>query len=272
MSIPRPASCGRTRALAVAALIGVARAGGARPPSPGGGLAPAASARRRHAAHAPRAADGDHHRAAGGRAAGRWPRPSPSSRAPSCRRRARRRRRCSRSWTRPTCRPRTRTARRWRRRRSDRCVASGSSSSSREDGTVEIARDARGVAVSREVVDAMASMPAVFPRRSVTHRRALAARDAARLVQSARRRGRALTCGPSSDSTRSHATASWRTSRCAATSCPTTTGRRRAVGAHDGRDAGGPPARMDDGLAVHARHHARSSRRPQAPPPRRCDS
>ena len=37
-----------------------------------------------------------------------------------------------------------------------------------EDGTVEIARDARGVAVSREVVDAMASMPPVFPRRSVT--------------------------------------------------------------------------------------------------------
>jgi len=36
-----------------------------------------------------------------------------------------------------------------------------------EDGTVEIARDARGVAVSREVTDAMASMPAVFPRRSV---------------------------------------------------------------------------------------------------------
>ncbi len=36
-----------------------------------------------------------------------------------------------------------------------------------EDGTVEIARDARGVAVSREVTEAMASMPAVFPRRSV---------------------------------------------------------------------------------------------------------
>ena len=36
-----------------------------------------------------------------------------------------------------------------------------------EDGTVEIARDARGMAVSREVTDAMASMPAVFPRRSV---------------------------------------------------------------------------------------------------------
>jgi len=32
---------------------------------------------------------------------------------------------------------------------------------------VEIARDARGVAVSREVTDAMASMPAVFPCRSV---------------------------------------------------------------------------------------------------------
>jgi hypothetical protein len=36
-----------------------------------------------------------------------------------------------------------------------------------EDGTVEIARDARGVAVSREVSEAMASMPAVFPHRSV---------------------------------------------------------------------------------------------------------
>jgi hypothetical protein len=36
-----------------------------------------------------------------------------------------------------------------------------------EDGTVEIARDARGVAVPREVTEAMASMPAVFPRRSV---------------------------------------------------------------------------------------------------------
>ena len=36
-----------------------------------------------------------------------------------------------------------------------------------EDGTVEIARDARGIAVSREVTEAMASMPAVFPRRSV---------------------------------------------------------------------------------------------------------
>jgi hypothetical protein len=36
-----------------------------------------------------------------------------------------------------------------------------------EDGTVEIARDARGVAVSREVTEAMAAMPAVFPHRSV---------------------------------------------------------------------------------------------------------
>ena len=36
-----------------------------------------------------------------------------------------------------------------------------------EDGTVEIARDARGLAVSREVTEAMASMPAVFPRKSV---------------------------------------------------------------------------------------------------------
>jgi hypothetical protein len=35
------------------------------------------------------------------------------------------------------------------------------------DGTVEIARDARGVAVSREVTEAMAAMPAVFPHRSV---------------------------------------------------------------------------------------------------------
>ena len=36
-----------------------------------------------------------------------------------------------------------------------------------EDGTVEIAHDARGGVVSREVTEAMASMPAVFPRRSV---------------------------------------------------------------------------------------------------------
>ena len=36
-----------------------------------------------------------------------------------------------------------------------------------EDGTVEIARDARGAVVPREVTEAMASMPAVFPRRSV---------------------------------------------------------------------------------------------------------
>jgi hypothetical protein len=36
-----------------------------------------------------------------------------------------------------------------------------------EDGTVEIARDLRGVAVSREVSEAMASMPPVFPHRAV---------------------------------------------------------------------------------------------------------
>src|SRR6478672_4599318 len=36
-----------------------------------------------------------------------------------------------------------------------------------EDGTVEIARDARGAVIPREVTEAMASMPAVFPRRSV---------------------------------------------------------------------------------------------------------
>jgi hypothetical protein len=36
-----------------------------------------------------------------------------------------------------------------------------------EDGTVEIAREARGLAVSRDVTEAMASMPAVFPHRSV---------------------------------------------------------------------------------------------------------
>jgi hypothetical protein len=36
-----------------------------------------------------------------------------------------------------------------------------------EDGTVEIARDARGVAVPREVTEAMATMPPVFPKRSV---------------------------------------------------------------------------------------------------------
>jgi hypothetical protein len=36
-----------------------------------------------------------------------------------------------------------------------------------DDGTVEIARDARGTAVSREVTEAMATMPAVFPRRAV---------------------------------------------------------------------------------------------------------
>jgi hypothetical protein len=36
-----------------------------------------------------------------------------------------------------------------------------------EDGTVEIARDARGTAVSREVTEAMATMPAVFPHRPV---------------------------------------------------------------------------------------------------------
>ncbi|HEX7979087.1 MAG TPA: hypothetical protein VF461_10820, partial [Gemmatimonadaceae bacterium] len=33
--------------------------------------------------------------------------------------------------------------------------------------TVEIARDARGVAVPREVTEAMATMPPVFPKRSV---------------------------------------------------------------------------------------------------------
>ena len=36
-----------------------------------------------------------------------------------------------------------------------------------EDGSVESARDARGVAVSRDVAEAMAAMPAVFPRRPV---------------------------------------------------------------------------------------------------------
>jgi len=36
-----------------------------------------------------------------------------------------------------------------------------------EDGSVESARDARGVAVSRDVADAMAAMPAVLPRRAV---------------------------------------------------------------------------------------------------------
>jgi hypothetical protein len=36
-----------------------------------------------------------------------------------------------------------------------------------EDGSVESARDARGVAVSRDVAEAMAAMPAVFPRRAV---------------------------------------------------------------------------------------------------------
>jgi hypothetical protein len=35
------------------------------------------------------------------------------------------------------------------------------------DGTVESARDARGVLVPRDVADAMAAMPAVFPRRPV---------------------------------------------------------------------------------------------------------
>jgi hypothetical protein len=37
-----------------------------------------------------------------------------------------------------------------------------------EDGSVESASDARGVAVSRDVAEAMAAMPAVFPRRAVT--------------------------------------------------------------------------------------------------------
>ena len=36
-----------------------------------------------------------------------------------------------------------------------------------EDGSVESARDARGVAVPRDVAEAMAAMPAVFPRRAV---------------------------------------------------------------------------------------------------------
>ncbi|MDQ2952831.1 MAG: hypothetical protein M3R54_11275 [Chloroflexota bacterium] len=36
------------------------------------------------------------------------------------------------------------------------------------DGTVESARDSRGVPLSREVVEAMSAMPAVFPRRSVS--------------------------------------------------------------------------------------------------------
>jgi hypothetical protein len=36
-----------------------------------------------------------------------------------------------------------------------------------EDGSVESARDARGVAVARDVAEAMAAMPAVFPRRAV---------------------------------------------------------------------------------------------------------
>lgn len=36
-----------------------------------------------------------------------------------------------------------------------------------EDGSVESARDARGVAVARDVAEAMAAMPAVFPRRTV---------------------------------------------------------------------------------------------------------
>jgi len=36
-----------------------------------------------------------------------------------------------------------------------------------EDGSVESARDARGAAVSRDVADAMAAMPAVLPRRAV---------------------------------------------------------------------------------------------------------
>ena len=36
-----------------------------------------------------------------------------------------------------------------------------------EDGSVESARDARGVSVPRDVAEAMAAMPAVFPRRAV---------------------------------------------------------------------------------------------------------
>lgn len=36
------------------------------------------------------------------------------------------------------------------------------------DGTVESARDSRGMPLSREVVEAMSAMPAVFPRRSVS--------------------------------------------------------------------------------------------------------
>ena len=36
------------------------------------------------------------------------------------------------------------------------------------DGTVESARDSRGVPLSREVVEAMSAMPAVFPRRPVS--------------------------------------------------------------------------------------------------------
>ena len=52
---------------------------------------------------------------------------------------------------------------------------------------MEIARDARGAAVSREVTEAMATMPAVFPHRPVASGRALAARDALVFGQSARR-------------------------------------------------------------------------------------
>jgi hypothetical protein len=37
-----------------------------------------------------------------------------------------------------------------------------------EDGSVESARDARGIAVPRDVAEAMAAMPAVFPHRPVT--------------------------------------------------------------------------------------------------------
>ena len=37
-----------------------------------------------------------------------------------------------------------------------------------EDGSVESARDARGAAVSRDVAEAMAAMPPVFPRRAVS--------------------------------------------------------------------------------------------------------
>ena len=142
-----------------------------------------------------------------------------------------------------------------------------------EDGTVEIARDARGVAVSRDVTEAMASMPAVFPHRAVA------------VGERWQREMPLVSSNPLGGAGASaHVRAEFRldslgrrgelayVSMRGEIVPDDERGRTRAVGAHDRRDAGRPSTRVDDRLALHARRRLARRIARQAPPRRRCDS